>query len=97
MHVLGRLRRLVCLVRQERIPKDGNHVDNKELVLKMIRVPNAYLHRHEKEVEELNDDPNAPTHFHRRKDLRDSLVPCALRLALAALGITRNHCSHLQK
>lgn len=55
------------------------------------------MHWHEKEVEELNDDPNAPAHFHRRKNLRHGLVPCALRLALAALGITHNHCPYLQK
>ena len=79
------------------MPKDGNYVDDKELILQISRIHNAYLHWHEKEVEELNDDPNAPAHFHRRKNLRHSLVPCALRLTLATLGITHNHCPYLQK
>lgn len=58
---------------------------------------NAYLYGNEKEIEELNDDPNGPTHFHRRKDLRDGFVPRSLRLALAALGISSHYMSYLQE
>ena len=97
MCVLCWLRRLVCLVRQEGIPKDGNHVNDEELVLQVKGPCHTYFYGNEKEVEELNDDPNGPTHLHCRKDLRDGLVPRPLRLALAVLGIMNNHLVHLQK
>lgn len=63
----------------------------------MNYLSNAYFYGDEKEVEELDYDPNGPTHFHCRKDLRDGLIPCSFRLAFAALGIMSQRLLHLQK